>query len=235
MRTIIPGNSKISSIISATVKSVESYKKSSFIVARECEEGHLICNTLTGELLLLTSEEEYILNNANNYQNLSDSNGFYQHGLLVSSDCDETKRTEQLRTILQKVDVISKKINHYNILPTTSCNARCFYCYESGVKHVTMTQEVAEQLISFICANRDETRPILISWFGGEPTLGKKWIDYICERLSSLQIPFHSEMVSNGYLFDAELVRKAKEHWRLQGVQITLDGTEHVYNKIKSL
>ncbi len=41
-------------------------------------------------------------------------------------------------------------------------------------------------------------------------------------------------MITNGYLFDGELVRKAKERWRLGRVQITLDGTEDVYNKRKA-
>jgi radical SAM protein with 4Fe4S-binding SPASM domain len=41
-------------------------------------------------------------------------------------------------------------------------------------------------------------------------------------------------MVSNGYLFDAETVAKAVKDWDLHRVQITLDGTEAVYNKTKA-
>ena len=41
-------------------------------------------------------------------------------------------------------------------------------------------------------------------------------------------------MISNGYLFDANLVKKAADKWNVKWVQITLDGTEAVYNRIKA-
>ena len=59
-------------------------------------------------------------------------------------------------------------------------------------------------------------------------------IDVITDDLQRLGIPFKSNMVSNGYLFDMELVAKAKEKWKLQWIQITLDGTEAVHNAAKS-
>jgi hypothetical protein len=40
-------------------------------------------------------------------------------------------------------------------------------------------------------------------------------------------------MTSNGYLFDAETVQRAKELWQLKNVQITLDGREKTYNLVK--
>jgi UTP--glucose-1-phosphate uridylyltransferase len=41
-------------------------------------------------------------------------------------------------------------------------------------------------------------------------------------------------MTSNGYLFDEKLVTKAVHSWNLEDIQITLDGTENVYNKTKN-
>lgn len=43
-----------------------------------------------------------------------------------------------------------------------------------------------------------------------------------------------SGMISNGYLFDARMVRTAVEEWALQRIQITLDGTEKIYNETKN-
>ena len=40
-------------------------------------------------------------------------------------------------------------------------------------------------------------------------------------------------MISNGYLMDAKLAKKAFNEWHLSNIQITLDGTEEVYNKTK--
>ena len=40
-------------------------------------------------------------------------------------------------------------------------------------------------------------------------------------------------MYSNGYLFDADMVQRAKDLWQLHHVVITLDGTEQTYNRVK--
>lgn len=44
----------------------------------------------------------------------------------------------------------------------------------------------------------------------------------------------HQLMTSNGYIFNDELVEKAKNEWKLKNIQITLDGTRDVYNKAKN-
>ena len=41
-------------------------------------------------------------------------------------------------------------------------------------------------------------------------------------------------MISNGYLFSEEIIDRAARLWELRNVQITLDGTEKVYNETKA-
>ena len=41
-------------------------------------------------------------------------------------------------------------------------------------------------------------------------------------------------IISNGYLFDGTTVEQAVSHWKLKSVQITLDGTEKIYNRSKA-
>ena len=64
--------------------------------------------------------------------------------------------------------------------------------------------------------------------------VGIKRIDQISRGLKDRDIPFTSSMISNGYLFDEEIVDKSVQLWNLQRIQITLDGTERVYNKVKA-
>ena len=64
--------------------------------------------------------------------------------------------------------------------------------------------------------------------------LGRNIIDFICTRLREEGIAYTSKMVSNGYLFTPELAKTAKMDWNLKKIQITLDGTEDVYNKTKA-
>ena len=234
MEIIASGNENLIRTITASVVKVSSYKKSVFLLEEPSEDGYLVCNTLTGELVLLTPKEKDLLDNPSSFNSFRIIEELYDHALIVSSRCDEVKRTEQLRNILYRQGESIGCINHYNILPTTHCNARCFYCYESDVKHTSMTVDVANQLISFISSNRGKSDVVNLSWFGGEPTLGFRWIEYICNKLKELDIPFVSSMVSNGYLFDEEMVQIAKNTCNLTSVQITLDGPEKVYNKIKS-
>lgn len=59
-------------------------------------------------------------------------------------------------------------------------------------------------------------------------------IDTICDGLRREGVAFRSKMISNGYLFDDAVVRKAAESWNLSHIQISLDGTEAVYNRSKA-
>lgn len=59
-------------------------------------------------------------------------------------------------------------------------------------------------------------------------------IDIICTDLTEKGIVYESMMISNGYLFDGATVEQAVSHWKLKSVQITLDGTEEIYNRSKS-
>ena len=234
METVISGNENLLGTIATSVSEISSYKKTAFLLTRRCDDGFLACNTLTGEMVLLTAEEIHILDTVASVEDVRKLEELCCHALVVPVGLDEVKRTEQLRAIIYRQRESTKIINHYNILPTTNCNARCFYCYESDVRHINMTRDVADRLVSFISRHRGDSDVVHLSWFGGEPTLGLRWIDYLCSSLDRLGIPFTSDMVSNGYLFDEVLVRHAKRDWNLTGIQITLDGTEHIYNDVKS-
>ena len=232
MQVITQGDSNIQRLIAAGIKQDVMYKPSTFLIKEDVDEGILFCNTLTGELALLSENEKRAFDELPSFPNEKHSE-LIKHGYVMQSTCNELKLVEQLHAIFLKRREAKGIINQYNILPTTGCNARCFYCYESNIKRVNMTKETADGIISFISAHHGNSRVKLL-WFGGEPTLGIDKIDYICKRLKELNIIYESEMVSNGYLFDRDIIKKAKELWKLYLVQITLDGTESIYNKTKA-
>ena len=88
-----------------------------------------------------------------------------------------------------------------------------------------MSDRTAADAADYI-ARVSEGGKVTLSWFGGEPLMNTKAIDIITSELRARGVPFRSKIVSNGYLFDGELVRKAKDEWALEFAQITLDGTE---------
>ena len=205
---------------------------SGFLLSRQTDDGMLLCNTLTGELVLLSAEERAWMDSLPAAAAPA-SEELIRGRFAVPEGCDEAKSADQLRGLLIRRQAAKKTFTSCNILPTTFCNAHCFYCYESGIRHVHMSQDTAEQLVQMIAGHYDG-RQVTLLWFGGEPLVGMDRIDQICARLRELGIHYRSKMTSNAYLFDEDLVRKAKDLWNLQSIQITLDGTEEVYNRTKA-
>lgn len=152
---------------------------------------------------------------------------------LVPEDTDETKVYENYCKVAR---ALTKKEGYvgFTILPTTSCNARCVYCYEEGIEFVTMNQETVQQTVSFIKQVARPGETLSFSWFGGEPLIGEKYIDVICDAMREADIPFKSRITTNGSLITSDTVRKMKERWNLRHIQITLDGVEEEYNRRKN-
>jgi len=71
---------------------------------------------------------------------------------------------------MTKDAAIPNDITSYTILPTTGCNARCYYCFEHGSKVMTMTRETAGEVVRFITEHCGPKKTVAIMWFGGEPT-----------------------------------------------------------------
>lgn len=199
-----------------------SYRMLKFIIEKEVEEGHLLFNTFTKELLLLTREE---------YDNRMENEHLRRNWFVVPENTDEHGLVKLSRLIMASQQEAC--ISHYTILTTTECNARCFYCYERGCAKLTMDEETAQKTAEYIIKNHGGHK-VVITWFGGEPLCNMQVIDSICERLQAAGVEYKSKIYSNGYLFDDDVVNKAVNTWKLDSLHITLDGTEKVYNKTKA-
>ena len=215
----------------ASLKDTE-YRLIRYHIRTDCEDGTLMLNTVTGELVLLDPEEAKMLE-ALPMAGTPELQELIAKRFLVPKDYDELKAVDQLRKLMRKL-LRTPSITGYSILPTTACNARCFYCYESDMPHYTMTEEIANRSADYIADHCGSENKVSLNWFGGEPTVGEKRIDQICDRLTEKGISFTSSMISNGYLFTPEMVSKAKAKWKLRNIQITLDGTEEIYNRTKA-
>lgn len=192
-------------------------------------------NTVTGHLIVLNHDEaEMVEHLPLEYSSLWDQ--LVEAHFLVPIEYDEHYQVAKLREILRKLDDAHRDnfITSYIILPTTACNARCYYCFEQGVETITMSEQTADNVISFITENCGPDKRVNIEWFGGEPTIAADRIDQICKGLCGNGVSYHSDMISNGYLFDEEMVYRAKNVWNLEHIQISVDGVEEKYNKTKA-
>lgn len=232
MKTVIAGKDNISRLLGKQqLKENVAYRKMRYLLQSECEEGTLLHNVITGELVLLNNTERVVVNNFS--VNLdSDIIGLIEKYFLVPVDFDEKVLVDKLRYIIKKM-TIRDGINGYTIMTTTNCNARCFYCYQADYPHINMSKETADNLVNFMLKHKSD-RELALAWFGGEPLVGIERINQICEKLQANRVRYVSSMISNGYLFTEEMVKLAISTWKLDTIQITLDGTASIYNNTKA-
>lgn len=121
------------------------------------------------------------------------------------------------------------KILELIIFPTEKCNFRCTYCYET-FEVGKMKQETVEGIKKLVEARigKQTLDYLVLSWFGGEPTLAKEIIyelgDFGMELLNRQALKgFTGHLTTNGYLLDRELL-EALVLRRQAGFQISLDG-----------
>lgn len=224
MKVISPANETVMQILKNFKKPGTSYRKIKYLVETEVDEGILLFNLFTRELLLMTKEE---------YENALDDEYLMNQWFVIPDECKEKEYVDLIKHYLRSKQPNLEEITNYTIFTTSDCNARCFYCFELGRARTPMKKETALQVAVYIkehCANKRVT----ICWFGGEPLMNTEAIEIICNYLKNNNISYVSRMISNGYLFNDDIIRKAKELWNLKHVQITLDGTEQNYNKIKA-
>lgn len=199
------------------------WRFSRLVIAEPCGDGTLLHHSMTGEMVLVPPEEM----DEENRRELA------ERWFFVPPDFDEYGFSDEVLQILKLTSPAVRNKTRFTILTTTDCNARCFYCYEHGIRKITMSPETARETAEYIL-RASGGQPVKISWFGGEPLYNSRVMDIICEGLRQAGAEYESGMVSNGFYLDAENLRRAKEIWNLKKVQITIDGTEKVYNRIKA-
>lgn len=231
MKNIIDGNSNVKKLLGKQTQKDVEYRLMKYVLQEECEDGVLLHNSITGKMVLLECEEIDILN-ALPSRRTDAMAALIDDYFLVPTYYDEQVTVLKLRMLMKKV-FFKEGIKGYTILTTTNCNARCFYCYQAGYPHFNMNEKTAVRLIDYMEEHLN-SNSLNLSWFGGEPLVGINRIDQICKGLELRGIAFSSTMISNGYLFDEEIINRAVNLWRLKSIQITLDGTESVYNRTKA-
>ena len=137
----------------------------------------------------------------------------------------------------QKIRFISSVCDRENmglvIVPTTSCNFSCPYCFENKKTNKTITPDIEEELISFIRSHKS-IKYIDLTWYGGEPLLAFPHIVNIYNRIEkevNAKIKKHS-IITNGYLINDDVIDFFKKS-KMNNIQITLDGTQENHNSLR--
>lgn len=200
------------------------YRWMTYVAAAPIEDGVLVFHLLTRELLLLTEDE---------YAHPDNIAYLHNQWFWVPEEMVDQEQADLVRFVRKSMQKRAKNITGYTIFTTTDCNARCFYCYEMGRSRVSMNKETAYKTADYIAGHCGDEK-VKLHWFGGEPLFNQSVMDTICHELKEKGIEYTSSMTTNGYLFDRETVDQAVNLWKVKWVQITLDGTEKVYNRSKA-
>lgn len=216
MKTLSRANRFVSRILGKqTREDGIQYRLSRFVVT----EGDAAYNTLTGEAVEGADEATLI-----------------EKWFLVPENMDESALAYSVRQKwLQNAGSPGSNIkNRYVIFMTTVCNAHCEYCYEHGVKSMTMTEQTANDVAEYILTHSDRDNPVKIRWFGGEPLVNVKAIDIITDKLNTEGLDFDAEAFTNGDLLPTVTDEQLKA-WHIKSLQFTVDDVGFNYVRIKGL
>lgn len=223
MKQIMKANEMILQYIGQPKISTSDYRLSHYVVTQIVEDGILLLNNLTREMLHLTEEE---------YKDAVHNETLREKWFVLPADLNEKRVMNMVRWVHSMRKKPTDYINNFVVYNTTDCNARCFYCFELGRKRVPMSDEVALKTADFIIEHCKD-KPVAINWFGGEPFYHTRPMDLICTKLKDAGINYKSRTITNGYLLNDENAAKCTDLWNLKRVQISMDGTEAIYNKAK--
>lgn len=161
--------------------------------------------------------------------------GLLQGGYVVDKHIDELALLKH-NMLMNRY---SKEILFLTIAPTMQCNFACTYCYEKNSdKAGIMQEEVKEKIVQLVENQIEDIKELVITWYGGEPTLALDTIYELSEKLSKLceanHVKYFASIVTNGYNLSTEIAEKLNEH-HVKHMQITLDGPPDIHDSRRFL
>lgn len=201
-------------------------KHSQYNTVKNKKQTYIVYNTLFNSMITL-SESEFKQYINIKFSDLSIVEALVDNGFLIPNYVNEYERYDYYKQILLRQP---SDISHYTVALTSKCNAKCFYCYEEGIKKYDMTLKTAKRFAENLLNSK---KSIDITWFGGEPMLKMDIITYISEILNDNKRDFQSGLITNGSLLSEEIIKEKFPVWNVNWVQITLDGLKEEYLKRK--
>jgi len=210
------------------------YKLSMYNIELKKEKNKvLLFNTVTGAMVWI--RDDYICN-----RNYEDDKVLYNAGILVDLNVNEflSLKEEREQQIFSSEPIKLKLV----IAPTLRCNLSCVYCFEDDgrSKNVDIDYNTIISLSEFIIKyikRYPSIKKLIITWFGGEPTICSNQI-YEFNRLfnplcKDLGILYEARIVTNGLLLSKDVVDSYYIDCNMRYAQITVDGDVIDYCRLK--
>ncbi len=213
------------------------YKPSKYNLIKKYDNEYLFYNLASNQVAVLDEHTYGVYKHCQENQNRENDerqilDTLFKVGFIVEAEKNETAFINSRRHSMIYYNTHEKC---FVILPTTDCNARCYYCYQGNWNPIVMSEETANDVISFIKNSVPSDDRVHIAWFGGEPLYNYKIAKKINDAIKSqFGEKYHSTMTSNGSLINKSLAKELKDEWNLEGIQITIDNLYEKYDKVKN-
>lgn len=216
-------------------------KTSRYNTIMKYNDATLAFNAASGALAEVDDDFINILTNIKDIDkdSLSSKNkelydGMIDSNFIIEDDVDELQVLEYR---YNKAKYENPYIRALTIAPTVDCNFACPYCYESSKKGI-MSLEIQDAIVAAIEKSIKYNDTFSLTWYGGEPLVAKDVVLSLSKRIFDIceknNIRFSSNMITNGYLLNEELIKKLVS-MKVQTYQITIDGPPEIHNKRRRL
>jgi len=200
----------------------------------EHEDGTLLCNLVTGTLIVLQPKalQEYRRLENGDFSNTKFATKLGGMGFVVNEEDERVSMRKRYEEIVEDC-----RTKHFSIVLTDQCNLGCHYCYEDKQQWIKMSPETTQEVQDFCEKFLDATPTTYlgVSWYGGEPTMNlpaltqlSKFFKKYCDEHG---IRFHQQMTTNGTNFTDQIADLVATELGIQDMQITVDGFKEDHDK----
>jgi uncharacterized protein len=197
-----------------------------------------VYNGLSGKLVAIPDEDwsaiaAFIDGDDSGFPNAKTLQDLVLGRMLVQDDYDE------LAFLERKYRVSRENGNAFALTIVTSlgCNFDCPYCYQAK-RPSLLSDETQALILDVVDAQLPSIERFDVTWFGGEPLLGKDALlslsDAFIQRSDAHEVEYAANIVTNGYLLTAEVATELRER-RVSHAQVTLDGAPETHDLMRPL
>ncbi|HDR7514664.1 TPA: radical SAM protein [Bacillus mobilis] len=212
-------------------------KLSKYNIVERMGDNTVIYNTLSSGVLLLNEEysKHFFGIDKSGVCNKKDLLEELKKGQMV---CDyNVDELENLR-VANMASRFNNSILSLTLAPSLKCNFACPYCFEDGYRYNTMDKRTQEKFLEFFQSAISNVSTVSVCWYGGEPLLQLKTIEYLTKemlaKLENTGKEYYSHIITNGFNLTKKVALKLK-NLKVDQAQITIDGPPDIHDKRRIL
>ncbi|MDX6358519.1 MAG: uncharacterized protein QOH37_1573 [Nocardioidaceae bacterium] len=220
-----------------TAPSPSGLRESRYNVVVEREARVWVYNGVSGKVFALTPDDwaatRHFLAGGDTFPDVHLLRDLTLGRMIIEDDLDELALLER-RFRSGTADRTSFGLT---IVTSLGCNFDCPYCFQVKPSEV-LDDETERLLLEVLDAQLPTIRRFDVTWFGGEPLLGRDRIYRLSEaflqRCDAAEVAYTARIVTNGYLLTRDTAERLRA-CRVGSAQITLDGPAETHDLMRPL